>query len=52
VYGKRSESIRLVLGALGMNILRCWVPYPFRVFSFMPPNVYRIARTLPVLFQN
>jgi hypothetical protein len=27
VYGKRSESIRLVLGTFGV---RCWVPYAFR----------------------
>jgi hypothetical protein len=34
-----SESIRLVLGAFGMKMWRCWVPYPFRFFSCMPPNV-------------
>ena len=30
MYGKRSGSMRLVLGAFGMNIWRCWVPCAFR----------------------
>ena len=30
MYGKRSGSMRLVLGVFGMKIWRCWVSYAFQ----------------------
>ena len=50
MYGKRSGSMRLVHGAFGMNIWRCWVPYAFRTprmdleHDECFPNVFSIVR--------